>query len=94
MRHLLALVLLCSVILGCRSRGEDENLSYNFYKNDISQSQLLQDEAEIRRTAGVVRVIARQKQDGSGSIEVEVVDKHHILVQQKLSDMGYSKGLH
>lgn len=91
--RLLVPVLIACFALGCRSRSGEENYDYTFFKRDISQSQLLQDEEEIRRTAGVVRVYSFQSQ-GNGELKVEVDDKHHLLVQQKLSDMGYSKGQH
>ena len=93
MRHLFALALFSSLFLGCGTREGEEVRTYSFYKASISQSELLHDEAEVRGTAGVIHVISRQNA-GGGSLEVEVDDDHHILVQQKLTDMGYSKGIH
>jgi hypothetical protein len=94
MRIITALLIAVSALItsGCTRSGE--NHSYSYHKASISQSQLLADEANLRKTSGVVRVIPNHLQDGSATIEVEVTDKEHIAIQKKLSDMGYVKGLH
>ncbi len=95
MRHLrivLALVILASSAAGCRRSEPD--LGYSYHKGEISQEMLLQDEATLRRTPGITRVIATHHSDGSADLDIAVDNDHTMAVQQKLSAMGYVKGRH
>jgi hypothetical protein len=93
-RLLLVVLSVSLALIGCRTRGGEQHHSYSYHKADVSQTQLLQDEADLRRVSGVFRVTPTHHQDGSATIEVEVDERAHIAIQQRLSDMGYTKGIH
>ena len=62
--------------------------------DQISQDQLLRDQESLRKVSGVLAVFATPHQDGSATVEVETQDGKDIEVQQRLTTMGYTRGLH
>lgn len=89
--HVLTGLLALATLIGC---GVDRNYRYTFHKSQISQEQLLRDQAALREVNGVIAASSASHHDGSGSIEVEVEEGHDIEIQQRLMSMGYTKGQH
>jgi hypothetical protein len=86
----LALLVAAAALLGCVER----HYRFTFHKAQVSQEQLLRDQASLRKATGVVEVFATPEHDGGGSIEVETTEGHDIDIQQRLSAMGYVRGQH
>lgn len=87
----LAALACCALAAGCTRRP---TYAFTYHKPQVAQDQLLRDQAALRKTRGVRRVMATPHQDGSASIEVEVEEGRDIDIQQRLSQMGYQRGLH
>ena len=91
MMNRLAPVLVLAALAGC---GVERHYRFTFHKAQVSQEQLLRDQASLRKHSGVLQVFATPNQDGSGTIEVETEDGKDIDIQQQLSAMGYVRGQH
>ena len=87
----LATILALVALAGC---AIDRHYRYTFHKAQVSQDQLLRDQATLKGAPGVVQVFSMPHHDGSGSIEVETTERREIEIQQRLTEMGYTRGEH
>ena len=90
LRASLAILLGLAALIGCIER----HYRFTFHKHQVSQEQLLRDQAALRKVSGVLAVIATPHQDGCASLEVETEDGKDIEIQELLTTMGYTRAEH
>jgi len=90
-RARLATALAVFALVGC---AVDRHYRYTYHKAQVSQDQLLRDQAALKDTPGVINTFSKPHHDGSGSIEVETTERREIEIQQRLTEMGYTRGEH
>jgi hypothetical protein len=90
LRAPLAFVIALAALIGCVER----HYRFLFHKDQVSQVQLLRDQAALRKKSGVLEVYSTANHDGSATLEIEVKDGKDIEIQQLLSSMGYTREQH
>jgi hypothetical protein len=80
--------LLALSIVAC---GAVRTMRMTYIKRDSSESRMLQDETELKRTKGVKNVIAHIDAQNNIDLQLFVEEDDSVAGRQKALDLGYSQ---
>ncbi|MBA3709692.1 MAG: hypothetical protein H0W83_12835 [Planctomycetes bacterium] len=88
-----ALAVSCIAVLACglSGCGETRTLSLTYVKKDSSESKMLQDADDLKRTGGVKQVLPQIDSANTITLVLNVDEDDSAKGRQKALDLGYAQ---
>lgn len=80
-----------TALVALTSCGTRKEIAYTYTKANVTETQLLEDKAVLKRTAGVVKVLGHLDDKNIARIELIMKEKGEEPAVRQILDLGYTQ---